>query len=243
MQISPAGLRLIESFEGFRPTQYRDSVGVLTIGYGTTAADVNPLPHFLTQPQAAALLARKVDTKYAPAVNAVAVPLNQNQFDALCSLAYNLGPGVMTASYQIYRDLRAHNYRAAADDFLHYVYAGGERLQGLVNRRDAERALFLAPPAAPAPADPHHYGYFATGPFDSRWGPLNERDIVEKYDRLRVFGVRNRTPLEPVRAELSFLAGRIAYVAERDEPPSWDQSHRGWRYQQLIHRSQGIRFV
>lgn len=152
MHTSGHGIYLIESFEGFSSVQYDDGVGVMTIGYGTTAADISPLPRSCTREQAEQWLRTKLQQKYEPAVNALNVPLNRNQFDALVSLAYNCGPGSM--QWQIGRDLRARNYRAAADDFLHYVYAGGRILQGLVNRRRSERALFLTPVNPPRPAPP-----------------------------------------------------------------------------------------
>ena len=143
MRTSKRGLELIEQFEGFRANRYLDAVGVPTIGFGTTAADVRPLPATCNRAQAEAWLADNVARKYEPAVRALGVPLNQNQFDALVSLAYNLGPGVF--GWQIGTDLRKRDYKAASADFMHYVYAGGRKLQGLVNRRAAERRLFDTP--------------------------------------------------------------------------------------------------
>ena len=152
MHIDEAGLKLIEGFEGYSGVQYRDCVGVPTIGYGTTAADVNPLPKTCTRAQAEQWLRENITRQYEPPVNGLGVPLNQNQFDALVSLCYNCGPGAM--QWQIGRDLRARNYTAAANDFMHYVYAGGQVIQGLVNRRAAERALFLHPATPPVPPKP-----------------------------------------------------------------------------------------
>jgi len=114
---------MIERFEGFVGHQYNDGTGVMTIGYGTTSADVSPLPRFLTQAQAEQLLREKLARKYEPAVNGLGVPLTQNQFDALISLVYNCGPGAM--QWQIGTELRAQNYRSAADCFGRYVVAGG----------------------------------------------------------------------------------------------------------------------
>jgi len=143
MKTSANGIRLIEQFEGFRANRYRDSVGVLTIGFGTTAADIGTVPATCTRQQAEKWLKDHLASKYEPAVNGLRVPLNQNQFDALVSLVYNCGPGAM--QWQIGRDLRAHNYKAASADFPRYVYAGGHVIQGLVNRRAAERRLFDTP--------------------------------------------------------------------------------------------------
>lgn len=150
MNISERGLKLIEEFEGFSAVRYNDGTGVMTIGFGTTSAD-GPLPARVTRAQAEALLRNNLRRRYEPAINGLGIPLNQNQYDALCSLAYNCGPGIVSDAYQIGRDLRARNYAAAAEDFLHYEFAGGRRLQGLVNRREAEKRLFLTPVAAPKP--------------------------------------------------------------------------------------------
>ena len=75
--------------------------------------------------------------------NAVTVPLSQNQFDALVSLAYNIGTNAFSKSTLV-KKLNANDNRAAADQFDVWVNAGGKRMQGLVNRRAKEKALFLS---------------------------------------------------------------------------------------------------
>ena len=145
---SDDGLALIEQFEGFEADWYADPVGVRTIGFGWTG----PLPDDLTPPlsrdEARALLRRTVGP-YAEAVReAVAVPLAQEQFDALVSFVYNLGPAAFRDS-TLLRRINAGD-PAAAEEFDRWVYAGGRQLPGLVRRRAAERALFegTATPAA-----------------------------------------------------------------------------------------------
>jgi len=147
MRTSPRGIRFIGSWEGFSETRYLDAVGVPTIGFGTTAADVSPLPMRCTREQAERWLAINLERKYEPAINSLGSHLNQNQFDALVSLAYNCGPGVV--NWQIGKDVRNKNMKAASADFMRYVYAGGRPLQGLINRRRAERRLFDSAAAAP----------------------------------------------------------------------------------------------
>lgn len=142
-RVSQDGVDLIKSFEGFIGHIYDDGTGVKTIGYGTTRADVNPLPTSLTEPQAARLLEDKLDKKYAPAVANLKLPLNQHQFDALVSFIYNCGPGAIGPNTGIGRALRDRNFKAAADNLLEWDKAGGRRLPGLTRRRQAERALFL----------------------------------------------------------------------------------------------------
>ena len=72
---------------------------------------------------------------------AVNVPLNQNQFDALVSLSYNIGIGAFKNS-TLLKLLNASDYHAASDQFDVWIKAGGKTVQGLVNRRAVEKLLF-----------------------------------------------------------------------------------------------------
>jgi len=81
--------------------------------------------------------------KFERTVNeAVTVPLNQNQFDALVSLTYNIGSGAFEKSTLV-KKLNTGDYTGAANQYDVWVNAGGKRLQGLVNRRAKEKELFL----------------------------------------------------------------------------------------------------
>ncbi|MFK7073950.1 lysozyme, partial [Acinetobacter baumannii] len=81
--------------------------------------------------------------KFEKTVNeSVTVPLNQNQFDALVSLTYNIGSGAFNNS-TLLKKLNKRDYQGAADQFLVWNKAGGKVMKGLVRRREAERALFL----------------------------------------------------------------------------------------------------
>ncbi len=79
----------------------------------------------------------------------VAVPINENEFSALVSLAYNMGSGAF-AKTEVLRRLNAGDRAGAADAFRYLVAADikGERviLDALKRRRADERALFLSPP-------------------------------------------------------------------------------------------------
>ena len=91
-----------------------------------------------------------------------------------------------------------------------------------------------------------NYAWFEPQFFPSKWGKLNERQVVQAYDKARVHPFVNTIKLRKLRAQLDFLAKRVAFVAKQDKvkgKPSWGLYHRGWRYQQLIHRAQGQRFV
>ncbi len=146
MVVSLFGVDLICGFEGKRLTAYDDGVGVWTIGFGTTV-----YPNGMkvkkgdtcTEAQAKAYMAHDLK-KFETAVNnAVTVPLSQNQFDALVSLAYNIGTNAFSKS-TLMKKLNANDIRGAADQFDVWVNAGGKRMQGLVNRRAKEKALFLS---------------------------------------------------------------------------------------------------
>ena len=145
MVVSLFGIDLICGFEGLRLKAYDDGVGVWTIGFGTTI-----YPNGIrvkkgdtcTEAQAKAYMAHDLKKFESAVNNAVKVPLNQNQFDALVSLAYNIGTGAFSESTLV-KKLNANNIRGAADQFDVWVNAGGKRMQGLVNRRAKEKEVFL----------------------------------------------------------------------------------------------------
>jgi lysozyme len=156
VRLSKVGAKLIETFEGFSSKPYHgkyDPPGVWTIGFGSTKG-VGPGTPPISRAQAEARLMREVDATYGAAVNAVRVPLNQNQFDALVLFTYNCGPGAVGTATKVGRHLRAHEYRAAADALLEWNRANGVAVEGLTRRRKAERALFLRPVKVPRRAIP-----------------------------------------------------------------------------------------
>ncbi|MGB3495588.1 MAG: lysozyme [Elainellaceae cyanobacterium] len=134
------GLRLIKSFEGLRLAAYQDSVGVWTIGYGTTSGVYPGM--VITTAQAEQFLQQDLERFEAAVRQFVKVPVNSDQFSALVVFAYNVGEGALSSS-TLLRQLNSGAYAAAADEFLNWVYAGGRFLAGLLRRRQAERALFL----------------------------------------------------------------------------------------------------
>ncbi|WP_159153104.1 lysozyme [Acinetobacter johnsonii] len=146
MHISPSGVDLICNFEGKRLTAYDDGVGVWTIGFGTTV-----YPNGIkvmkgdtcTEAQAKTYMAHDLKKFEATVNKAVTAQLNQNQFDALVSLAYNIGTNAFSKSTLV-KKLNTNDNRAAADQFDVWVNAGGKRMQGLVNRRAKEKALFIS---------------------------------------------------------------------------------------------------
>ena len=141
MTLSSTGLAFIKSFEGLRNTAYRDSGGVLTIGYGHTGG-VQP-GDTCTEAQASTWLTGDV-TGAERAVNChVSVPLTQNQFDALVSFAYNVGGGAFINS-TLLRLINAGDFDAAAQQFPTWDHIEGVEIAGLERRRAAEAQLFSA---------------------------------------------------------------------------------------------------
>jgi len=145
-----AGLELIRQNEGIRLNAYRDVVGVWTIGYGDTGPDVHEGMR-ITQAQADQMLADRLAREFEPGVWAAIgdAPTTQSQFDAMVSLAYNIGVGVFGRS-SVARMHRAGNYASAAAAFAWWNIAGGRVFPGLARRRAEEAALYLA--AAPSAA-------------------------------------------------------------------------------------------
>lgn len=142
LSYSDKGLALTEQCEGLRLTAYQDSVGVWTIGYGHTGPDVHR-GLTISSDQATALLKKDVADAVAAVNKLVTVSLQQHHFDALVDFVFNLGADRLAKS-TLLRKLNAGDFAGAADQFLVWVYAGDQVLPGLVTRRKAERAMFLA---------------------------------------------------------------------------------------------------
>jgi len=139
MKISERGKDLIKLFEGCRLKAYDDGVGVWTIGYGHTVG-VKPGDE-ITQEQADEWFSEESEQFSNKVQVLVLVEVNQNQFDALVSLAYNIGVGALSRS-TLLRKLNAGDYQGAAEQFDVWNRGGGKVMIGLVRRREQERKLF-----------------------------------------------------------------------------------------------------
>lgn len=137
-KIGQAGLKLIMEFEGCRLTAYQCSAGVWTIGYGHTAGVHKGMK--ITQAQAEAYLKQDVAKFEKYVSNASYVPftdkLNQNQFDALVSFAFNLGQG------NVKKLCTGRTINQIPSAMQQYCKAAGKTLPGLQRRRKAEAALY-----------------------------------------------------------------------------------------------------
>lgn len=145
MRVSPAGRAFIEHEEGCELTAYQDVVGVWTIGVGHTGREVKH-DMTITREQADAILSDDLQ-KFERCVNAECrIPPTQSQFDALVSLAFNIGIAAL-ASSSVLRRYNAGDLAAAGAAFMLWdkVTVQGNKVvsSGLHARRERERALFL----------------------------------------------------------------------------------------------------
>lgn len=138
-RIGKEGLELIKSFEGLRLKAYRDLVGVWTIGYGSTGKHVKP-GMVITEAQAEELL-REDLARFEANIAAKAQNASQGQFDAIVSLAFNVGNGAINRS-TLLRMHNVGNYEGAALQFRRWNRAGGRVIRGLSRRRAAEERLY-----------------------------------------------------------------------------------------------------
>ena len=152
MNINQATLDLIKRFEGLRLTAYQDSVGVWTIGYGTTTragigVEVTPGME-INEADAEAFLKMALEKFAAQIIPAFKRKPTENQFGAMLSLAYNIGPTAFKKSTCLKR-FNAGDTEGAAEALTWFKKAGGKVLRGLVRRRAAERELFLSDDVTP----------------------------------------------------------------------------------------------
>lgn len=204
MSISAAGLDLIKSFEGLKLKAYRDPVGIWTIGYGHTrnvkAGQV------ISPSQAVELLKEDLKDAEADVDRLVKVQINPSQRAALVSFVFNLG-GTNFAKSTLLRKLNAGDYAGAAEEFGRWVNAGGQRLPGLVRRREAEKKLFLSPAKSEpktvsrstlrrgdtgtAVLDLQRALGFVNSAVDGSFGPLTEHAVREfqAHHNLKVDGI------------------------------------------------------
>ena len=143
MEIGKNGLDLIKSFEMLRLDCYNDGYGYLTIGWGHLVKRNEKWKKGdrITAAQADALLSADLAVAERDVDKFALVPLSQNQYDALCSLSFNLGS--ITESKTLLIRLHARDYPGVAEAFGRYIYSAGQKSNGLIRRRAAEKQLFL----------------------------------------------------------------------------------------------------
>ena len=148
LQPGKAALRLITSFEGLSLKAYRDSVGILTAGYGHIGPDVTEGMQ-ITLKQADDWLAEDIAEAWDIVRTSVQVPLTQGEADALTSIAFNIGrvPRSMLAALNGGLSDKGEayspgSYGSALKQFVRNCRAGGVPLRGLYRRRLAEACVY-----------------------------------------------------------------------------------------------------
>lgn len=177
VKINNKGLEIIKSFEGCVLHTYNDGVGVATIGYGHTGKVNNKTlslnkPICITKIQAENLLKADLKSFEKAVINfdkKHSYNLNENEFSALVSFAFNLGIG----SLEQVSTKGKRTKQEIANSMLLYNKAGGRVLQGLIKRRQAEVNLFNTPVNKKL-----SISQIAKEVIDGKWGNGEQRKLL-----------------------------------------------------------------
>ena len=155
MKTSDTGLAFIRAFEGKRLVGYLDAVKIPTIGWGHTEMAGGVVTYGNGEKTSKVLVGQAISEAEAKRLHAADMMQfetgvlkllkrspRQHEFDAMTSLAFNIGVGAFGKS-SVLRKFNAGDKQGAANAFLMWNKAGGKVLAGLTRRREGERALFL----------------------------------------------------------------------------------------------------
>ena len=149
MTLNKEGLDVIKMFEGLSLTAYRCPASKITIGFGNTFyEDGNPVQmgDKITKEMADSLFEKVTDSFAAKVKNCIQKDINENQFAALVSFAYNVGIGNLKSS-TLLKKVNANPMDASIrNEFLKWNRASGKVLAGLTRRREAEANLYFKTP-------------------------------------------------------------------------------------------------
>ena len=148
MKLNNSGYLLITEFEGFSAKPYLCSAKIPTIGYGNTyypdGKRVTMLDKEITRIQAFEMF-KFIADKFASAVSKlVKTPLNQNQFNALVSLAYNIGTGNFASSTLLKKVNINHNDKTIELEFKKWNKVNKKEVAGLTRRRNYEANIYFS---------------------------------------------------------------------------------------------------
>ena len=146
-KIGQEGIDLIKKFEGFRSAPYKCPAGIPTIGYGatfyTSGKKVTLSDKVITEKEGCTLL-KYMLMSFEQYVDSYCVDtITQNQFSALVSFCYNLGPSNLKSSTLLKKINANPNDPTIKDEFMKWTRGGGRVLPGLVKRREAEANLYF----------------------------------------------------------------------------------------------------
>lgn len=146
--ISKEGIKHLKNHEGWKSKPYLDTANVPTIGIGFTyyasgrkvSMDDRPIT-----PEFGEVLLRHLLNEFEGYVNLyVTSDINQNQFDALVSFVYNLGPDNFSDSTLLKKINKDPNDTSIRNEFSKWKYADGKVSKGLINRRVKEANLYYS---------------------------------------------------------------------------------------------------
>lgn len=145
---SKKGVDLIKKHEGFKSKPYLCPANVPTIGFGATFYPDGRKVKLSDEPISeviAEVILKKHLEKFEQYVDSYCTDkLNQNQFDALVSFCFNLGPANLKSSTLLKKVNANPNDPTIKDEFMKWVKAGGRTLRGLVTRRAEEANLYFS---------------------------------------------------------------------------------------------------
>ncbi len=223
-KLSDLGLKLIKAFEGYRARLSTLVSGQMVIGYGHEWVDGEAV--HMDKAEAEAVLRSDLHEYEALVNEHVYAPLSQSQFDALVSLAYNIGLGKFLNS-KVLQALNSGHPLIAAQAFEDWVKARiGSKVyivDALVRRRAAEKAVFLRVPSGVVPVPRYEI-------------PPQQADGLAKLEDDEVFelagdaGIVTRMPYDEAagfahrakRRKEDGPAGTLGYSERQVSQPDWE---------------------
>lgn len=148
MKLNNEGYKLITKHEGLSLKPYLCPAKIPTIGYGNTyysdGTKVTLLDKNITKEFAFEIF-KDIADKFAKRVDKLVIKeINQNQFNALVSFAYNVGTGNFEKSTLLKKVNINPNEKTIKDEFLKWNKSGGKVLNGLTNRRNEEANIYFS---------------------------------------------------------------------------------------------------
>lgn len=143
MITSQKGIDLIKKFEGFSDKEYICPAGKPTIGYGHVVLADEYFQEPMTRRYAEILLKKDLEPRHKSLNSLLKVKINQNQFDALISLIYNIGIDNFRKS-TLLKFINERLFDKVPDQFRRWRFSNGKVLKGLVTRREEEIKLWLS---------------------------------------------------------------------------------------------------
>lgn len=141
LKINHAGINLIKSFESLRTYKYICPSGYSTIGYGHVLLPNENLEK-ITEDEAEELLYKDIILAEQAVLRNIYINLSSNQFAALVSFTFNVGGAALQRS-TLRSKINNHEHHYVPSEFMKWIYGGGRKLLGLINRRRKETELYL----------------------------------------------------------------------------------------------------